>query len=139
MRPSGELAEGRQGRTGHEARTADVVGEHGNQGRVAVLYGPLVLAADASQSGGLDIDAIGLASQSGGAAVTAEPAPEALKTWPGARSSASMRSIARRPPPHKSGWFPSPTPGATGAAYRVWLPLVAEEAGKVSRKRRTSL
>ena len=77
-----------------------LLGDHGNRGRVAVLYGPLVLAADASLTGGVDLGAIALPSSDPAALnFTAEPAPDALKTWPGTRCFASMRSIARRRPP----------------------------------------
>ena len=37
-----------------------LLGDHGNQNKVAVLYGPLVLAADAGLTGGVDLDAIAL-------------------------------------------------------------------------------
>ncbi len=106
-----------------------LLGDHGNQNKVAVLYGPLVLAADASLTGGVDIDAIALSSSDLAALkITAEPAPDALKTWPGAqvfRINAINRKTSAAAP---IGLVPFADAGATGTACEVWLPLAAKPA-----------
>ncbi len=65
-----------------------VVGDHKNQGKVAVLYGPLVLAADEALLGATNrsLKAISAAGTNLAALdVTPEPAPDAVKSWPGAQ------------------------------------------------------
>ena len=65
-----------------------VVGDHMNKGKVAVLYGPLVLAADGALLGATDrsLSAISAAGTSLAALdIKPEPAPEAVRFWPGAR------------------------------------------------------
>ena len=59
-----------------------VVGDHKNQGKVAVLYGPLVLAADEALLGATNrsLSAVSAAGASLAAlGVTPEPAPDAVK------------------------------------------------------------
>ena len=93
-----------------------VTGDHGNHGKVALLYGPLVLAADEALLGSGD------SAQAGNAAtvplnaiaaagpklamlkVTPEPAPAAVKSWPGAQVFRA-KAVTRRPlpPPHRPG------------------------------------
>jgi DUF1680 family protein len=75
-----------------------IVGDHLNQGNAAVLYGPLVLAADDAllADTGLSIDSICLAGADAAALrVTPEPAPEGFRTWPGARVF-RVNAIARK-------------------------------------------
>ena len=65
-----------------------VVGDHKNSGKLAVLYGPLVLAADADLLGDQlpGIKSVAFSSADLAAlAITPEPAPDKLKTWPGAQ------------------------------------------------------
>ena len=109
-----------------------------------MLYGPLVLAADASLTGGVGIDQIELnvdiaritlddiilESYDDSAALgsTVEPAPTALKTWPGAqvfRINAINRKTSKPSAAATIRLVPFADAGATGAAYEVWLPLVA--------------
>ena len=53
-----------------------VLGEHTNRNKAAVLYGPLVLAADAALTGGRHVNSLRLASGNlAELAVTAEPVP----------------------------------------------------------------
>ena len=109
-----------------------VVGDHKNQGKVAVLYGPLVLAADEALLGvesrnlnavsvaGADIAALG---------VTPEPAPDSVKSWPGAQVF-RVNAKARKPvgnlkagAPLQVRLIPFADAGRTGSPYKVWLPL----------------
>jgi len=117
-----------------------VEGQRSNDGRLAVLYGPLVLAADASP------DVLGGNAPEGGQrrlddvrvagpeldllAVTAEPAPGDFATWPGAmvyridaleggRADETQRPAARFP----IRLVPFADAGGSGAAYKVWLPF----------------
>ncbi|MCX6928999.1 MAG: glycoside hydrolase family 127 protein, partial [Verrucomicrobia bacterium] len=130
-----------------------VVGDHKNQGKVAMLYGPLVLAADEALLGISDLHsthpATALAVPDNKANVKAlrissvapastnlaalevkpEPAPESLKSWPGAQVF-SIRGIARRTTssfkagaPVRLRLQPFADAGAGGTAYAVWLPL----------------
>lgn len=115
-----------------ELRPRVVVGDHVNEGRIAVLYGPLVLTADSGLLGreggslnsvaapGVDVAALQIAP---------EPAPLLLRTWPGALAF-RMQAVLRE----ASGSLPagSPVPirlipfaeaGCTGTNYRLWLPL----------------
>jgi DUF1680 family protein len=65
-----------------------LVGDHKNEGRLAVLYGPLVLAADEALLGDKQcpLTALGVASATLAALqVTPKPAPDKLKSWPGAQ------------------------------------------------------
>jgi uncharacterized protein len=103
-----------------------IVGNHLNQGNAAVLYGPLVLAADDAllADAGLNVDSICLAgSDTAALQTTPEPASGAFKTWPGAREF-RVNAIDR-----KTGsattirLVPFADAGGTGARYKVWLPL----------------
>jgi hypothetical protein len=109
-----------------------IAGDHLNQGKAAVLYGPLVLAADdALLSGtGLSVDSICVAGADAAALqVTPEPAPAAFQTWPGARVF-RVNAIARKSTATLSAGaattihlLPFADAGGTGARYKVWLPL----------------
>jgi DUF1680 family protein len=120
-----------------------IAGDHMNHGKVAIMYGPLVLAADESLLGGvkqsrhslpetetLPLNAIAAAGpRLAMLKVAPEPAPEELRTWSGAQVF-RMRAVTRKPlPALKMG---SPVPirlmpfadaGSTGERYKVWLPL----------------
>ena len=109
-----------------------VVGEHKNEGKVAVRFGPLVLAADEALLGATN-GSLGAISAAGVSAstleVNPEPAPEAFKTWPGARVFL-VNGIARKRAgnlkpgsPLKIPLIPFADAGASGASYKVWLPL----------------
>jgi len=109
-----------------------VIGDHKNEGRIAVLYGPLVLAADEAllQAHACPLDAIGVPSSDPPALhFTAEPAPRQLQSWPGAqvfrikgiacKSAGSLEAGV----PLKVGLVPFADAGASGTDYRIWLPL----------------
>jgi uncharacterized protein len=109
-----------------------VVGDHKNNGKLAVLYGPLVLAADSDLLGEQlkGIRAVAFASADMAAlGVTPEPAPEKFKTWSAAQVY-RVNAIPRRT--SKSGnavtsipicLVPFADAGAGGSDYRVWLPI----------------
>ena len=109
-----------------------VVGDHKNEGRIAVLYGPLVLAADEALLGDKEcpLNAVGVRSAKLAALhVTPEPAPEKLKSWSGAEifriKGVVCKSTGSVKPgtPLKVGLVPFADAGATGTAYKIWLPF----------------
>jgi DUF1680 family protein len=108
-----------------------VLGDHMNEGKAALMYGPLVLAADEGLlAHGQNLSLVCL----GGTNLTSlqvkpEPAPKSFLTWPGAEVYA-VRGTARR----DSGALKAGAPleerlaafadaGSQGNRYRVWLPL----------------
>jgi len=103
-----------------------IVGDHLNQGRAAVLYGPLVLAADDAllADTGLSVDSICLAGADAATLrVTPEPALGAFKTWPGARVFRVKAIILKTGAATTVRLVPFADAGGTGASYKVWLPL----------------
>jgi DUF1680 family protein len=141
-----------------------VVGDHGNLGKVALLYGPLVLAADEALLGNgdpaqkeiaatLPLNAIAVAGPKlAMLKVTPEPAPAAVKSWSGAQVFRA-RAVTRRPVGSlKIGTsrtirlIPFADAGGTGTRYKVWLPLPSNLysgnlllEGQESRSRRGNL
>jgi hypothetical protein len=141
-----------------------VVGDHGNHGKVALLYGPLVLAADEALLGNgdqaqrenaanLPLNAIAAAGPKLALLkVTPEPAPAAVKSWPGAQVFRA-RAVTRRPigslkmgTPLTIRLIPFADAGGTGTRYKVWLPLPSNLysgdlllEGQESRSRRGNL
>jgi uncharacterized protein len=114
-----------------------IVGDHQNQGKIAILYGPLVLAADQAllpsslpSASALTLDAIAPAgSDLAILKVEPEPAPANLKTWPGSqvfRANGIVRSATGSLPadgPLVLRLIPFADAGETGTHYKVWLPL----------------
>jgi hypothetical protein len=141
-----------------------VTGEHGNHGKVALLYGPLVLAADEALLGNGDparpdkaatvpLNVIAAAGPKlAMLKVTPEAAPAAVKSWPGAQVFRA-RAVTRRPvgslktgTPLTIRLIPFADAGGTGTRYKVWLPLPANLYsgnllldGQESRSRRGNL
>jgi uncharacterized protein len=109
-----------------------VVGDHKNAGKIAVLYGPLVLAADDEllASIGQKISTVALAGTDLAALeFKPEPAPENVKSWPGAQVF-SVNAVTRKGTETlKSGssvrirLIPFADAGGTGSSYRIWMPL----------------
>jgi hypothetical protein len=106
-----------------------LIGDHKNEGKLAVLYGPLVLAADAAASGAPAEKAPGFSipgSDPNKLRITAEAAPDKVEFWPGARvfrvadggTNLAMRLV------------PFADAGATGADYQIWLPFGPPRAGR---------
>lgn len=109
-----------------------VLGDHLQQGKLAVLYGPLVLAADEALAPASVRSVSGLAAAGADLATLAVkplPAPEKLRSWPGAQvfqiNAASRRGTDQAPP--GSAWqtclVPFADAGAGRTRYKVWLPL----------------
>jgi DUF1680 family protein len=108
-----------------------IVGDHLNQGKAAVVYGPLVLAADDAllADSGLSVDSICLSGTDAAALqVTPEEAPEAFKTWPGARVFRVNARALKTTANIKAGdattvrLVPFADAGGNGSHYKVWLP-----------------
>ncbi len=103
-----------------------IVGDHKNAGNVALLYGPLVLAADETLLGAdnLKIGSVSVVSPELPAmGVAAEAAPEKVKTWPGAQVF-KFNAVARRSgTPMEIRLVAFADAGGTGSPYRVWLPV----------------
>jgi uncharacterized protein len=117
-----------------------VVGDFKNEGKVAVLHGPLVLAADEALLGGKgrELNAIGVAGPKlATLRVTPQAAPTDLKSWP--RAQVFRINAVARPPldsqslltsaatvkkdaPLQIGLVPFADAGAGGSAYKIWLP-----------------
>ena len=109
-----------------------VVGDHQNSGKVAVSYGPLVLAAEADLLGDSLSNTKGVALPSAdlaALAITPEPAPDQVRTWPRAqvfRVNAVARRASQPGQPAKTfplRLIPFADAGNDGSEYRVWIPL----------------
>jgi DUF1680 family protein len=109
-----------------------VVGDHKNKGKLAVLYGPLVLTAEADLLGDRfhSIKAVALPSADLAALdVTPELAPDKIRSWPGAQVF-RVNAIARQATKSaKAGaslpirMIPFADAGNSGAEYKVWIPV----------------
>jgi uncharacterized protein len=98
-----------------------VVGDHKDEGKLSVMYGPLVLAADADLSGMKtekkprflipDADPKELR-------VLADPVSEIPQSWPGTL----MYHLADSGTKFRMPLVPFADAGQTGANYQVWLP-----------------
>jgi len=108
-----------------------VIGDHRNEGRLAVMYGPLVLAADEALLGtnACPLSDLGVpSSQLAALHFTPEPAPEKLKFWPGAEVFRINGVVCNGSGPCKPGakaklgLVPFADAGATGTDYKIWLP-----------------
>jgi hypothetical protein len=103
-----------------------IVGEHSNQGRAALLYGPLVLAADESllaETGQRLTSFVIRNTNLSEMAVSPEPATGAFKTWVGAQVFALNATARKSDTPVKLRLIPFAEAGGTGSKYKVWLPL----------------
>lgn len=108
-----------------------IPGDHLNQGKAALLYGPLVLAADEALVGqGLPLSSVSLPDLSlSRLGVTPEPAPETRRSWAGAqvfRIHAMARrhsGTLRKGDPFDIRLTPFADAGSQGNPYRVYLPI----------------
>lgn len=110
-----------------------IAGDHKNQAKVALFYGPLVLAADDALLADVGLHTRGICLPSANLKaleIQPEPAPEKVKTWPGAQvfrvNAAARRSTAtvKANSPLAVRLIPFADAGGTGTPYRVWLPLL---------------
>jgi len=128
-----------------------VLGDHLNEGKAALMYGPLVLAADEGLLGnGRTLSLVSLGSTDlASLHVTPEPAPDSFKSWPGAQVYRVQATARRNSGTLKAGarfdvrLAAFADAGSQGDRYRVWLPLhmASEPAnllldGRESRSRR---
>ena len=111
-----------------------ITGDHLNQGKVALLYGPLVLAADESllADAKQPLNAFAIAQPGLAAlAVTPQAAPADWQTWPGAQLF-RVNAATRRGGAHFTARLvPFADAGGTGARYKVWLPLAGQPSANV--------
>ncbi|HTL18463.1 MAG TPA: beta-L-arabinofuranosidase domain-containing protein [Patescibacteria group bacterium] len=114
-----------------------MIGDHKNEGKVALMYGPLVLTADQAlldqpeeRRPAIPLKALALESSDLTALnVTPEPAPATVRSWSGAQvfrinatARAQVGSLAAGSPIHVR-LIPFADAGGTGTDYKVWLPL----------------
>ena len=98
-----------------------IVGDHKNAGKVAVMYGPLVLAADEALLGtnGLQLNAVSISTDLTALAVSPEPAPDTLKSWPHAQ--VFHLNAVSQGKPKEIRLIPFADAGSLGENYKVWL------------------
>ena len=99
-----------------------IVGDHKNAGKVAVMYGPLVLAADEALLGtnGMQLSAIRIANADLAAlSISPEPAPDTVKNWSNAR--VFRINAVSRGKPVEIRLIPFADAGCLGENYKVWL------------------
>jgi hypothetical protein len=122
-----------------------IIGDHKNEGKLAVLYGPLVLAADADLSN-ISSNALNdfriSETNPKNLRVIAEDATAKFKTWPGAKVFQIMNGTTELP----IRLVPFADAGSTGADYKVWMPYGAPRTdrnllltGIETRSRRQSM
>lgn len=104
-----------------------VVGDHKNEGRIAAMYGPLVLAADEAliEDKDVKLTAVGVASsQLAALRLMPETTPANLRFWPDAKvfriQAINRESSAEKP--LQIRLIPFAEAGATGTGYKIWLP-----------------
>jgi len=102
-----------------------VPGDHGNAGRAALLYGPLVLAYDTAMNPGGEPPAF--------LALAPTPGLPPLLYKAGRAANLVFEALvrsARRPEPHPAVFVPFANAGATGGRYQVWLRAPGAELPK---------
>ena len=117
-----------------------IVGDHLNEGKVAFMYGPLVLAADEALLGtDLTIGSIAIGSlELTSLGIKPEPAPERVKNWSNAQTFHLNAVISRNTATAKAGspieiqLIPFADGSSTGKNYKVWLPLLSATINKNS-------
>ena len=111
-----------------------IVGDHLNQGKIAVMYGPLVLAADEALLGtdGLTISSVAIGSpELTSLEIKPGPAPESIRSWPNDQVyllNAVLRrhtATARTGAPIRIQLTTFADASSTGKNYKVWLPLLS--------------
>lgn len=109
------------------------LGRHSNEGKVAFLYGPLVLAAEGGADAGRGQPpfALAIASAELSAAAFTPVAPAARAATPADTEAFHIRAIAtkasgaiRAGDPVTALLVPIADAGCDGSSYRIWLPLL---------------
>jgi len=111
-----------------------VVGDHLNQGKAAVLYGPLVLALDEALLADTNQALHSLAlpkADLAALAVTAETATAKSQTWPGTQVFRVNSTAKDGGKPSSARLVPFADAGRTGQRYKVWLPLAGQANGSL--------
>ncbi len=111
-----------------------IIGDHLNQGKVALQYGPLVLCADEAllPDGVKNLTGITIANPDLAVlAVTPETAPDRLKTWPDAQVFRIKAQDRKTGAPVEVRLIPFADAGGTGTGYKVWLPLPRQPSGNL--------
>lgn len=106
-----------------------VQGDHLNMGKSALMFGPLVLAADESllQDPEVGLKRLALAAADLGAlGVSPAPARASHRSWPGAREFRVNCSVVGREQPTVAVFVPFADAGMSGARYRVWVRVEGE-------------
>jgi DUF1680 family protein len=109
-----------------------LVGDHMNQGKAALMYGPLVLAAEEglSKEKNIPLESLALAGTEADALeITAEPAAKARKYWPGAQTFRVNVVNQKEHATSQVQFLPFADVGSTGSHYKVWVPL-SEQGGR---------
>jgi len=110
-----------------------IAGDHKNDGKIALMYGPLVLAADAAllSQPDLPLEVVAMPSKDLNTLhINPEAAPEKFKTWPGAEvfrlTAVTQTNVGslKAGEPLEIRLVPFADAGGTGTPYKVWLPLV---------------
>lgn len=116
-----------------------IVGDHLNEGKVAFMYGPLVLAADEALLGtDLTIGSVAIGSVDlTSLGIKPEPAPESVKNWSNAQTFHLNAVLRRHTATAKAGspieiqLIPFADGSSTGKNYKVWLPLLSATNGNL--------
>ncbi len=116
-----------------------IVGDHINEGKVAFMYGPLVLAADEALLGtDLTIGSVAIGSlELTSLGIKPEPAPESVKNWSNAQTFHLNAVLRRHTATAKAGspveiqLIPFADGSSTGKNYKVWLPLYSAAKGNL--------
>lgn len=108
-----------------------IVGDHSNAGRLAFMYGPLVLAADEALLGDTPLNAIAVNKPEAGLTITPAAAPEKVKSWPDAQIFNIKAVIRRTGAAVDVPLIPFADAGGTGSRYKVWLPLPKAPGGSL--------
>lgn len=111
-----------------------VVGDHLNQGKAAILYGPLVLAADEALLAGAEPPLQNIALPKANLAAlkfTPEAASPKEQTWPGAQRFKVQAIDRLKKTSFTTRLVPFADAGITGTRYKVWLQLADQLSGNV--------
>jgi len=97
-----------------------IVGDHTNNAKEAIMYGPLVLATDEALLGtsGLQLNGISMSTDVNALAISPEPAPEAKKSWPHAQ--VFRINVISKGKPKEIRLIPFADAGSLGENYKVW-------------------
>ncbi len=111
-----------------------IAGDHLNQGKAAVCFGPLVLAADETLLADAQqpLKALALAKPDlSTLAITTTSATADWKTWPGAQLFRINATTRRGDAQFTTQLVPFADAGRSGANYKVWLPLAGQPGANV--------